>query len=76
MGRRHRDELLRRFPEAAAKTFLLKDFAGIDGGGDLLDPYGGTIDDYRQTFAELRSGIEKIVQILGRGAGNEDSTGQ
>jgi protein-tyrosine-phosphatase len=76
MSRQHREQLLRRFPAAAAKTFLLKEFAGIAGNPDVADPYGGTIEEYRQIYEELRAGIKKIVQILERSKDNEDSLGQ
>lgn len=76
MSRQHREQLLQRFPAAAAKTFLLKEFAGIAGNPDVADPYGGTIEEYRQIYEELRAGIKKIVQILERSKDNEDSLGQ
>lgn len=76
MSRQHREQLLQRFPAAAAKTFLLKEFAGIAGNPDVADPYGGTIEEYRQIYEELRAGIKNIVQILERSKDNEDSLGQ
>lgn len=75
MSRQHREQLLRRYPAAAAKTFLLKEFAGIAGNPDVADPYGGTIEDYRRIYEELRAGIEKIAQILEGGKDNGNSIG-
>lgn len=66
MSRQHRELLLQRFPEAAAKTFLLKEFAGITGNPDVADPYGGTIEEYRRVYEEIRASIQEIVRILER----------
>ncbi len=76
MSRQHRLHLLRRFPGAAPKTFLLKEFAGIAGNPDVADPYGGSLEDYRKTYEELSAGIARIAEILERGGENEDSPGQ
>ena len=48
----HRDEVLRRFPEARGKVFTLGEFVG-DSGDEVRDPYGGSLDDYRSTRAAL-----------------------
>lgn len=76
MSRQHRMQLLHRFPEAAPKTFLLNQFAGIAGNQDVDDPYGGSLEDYRIIYEELRAGIAIIAEILERGGDNEDSLGQ
>ncbi|HPU00428.1 MAG: low molecular weight protein arginine phosphatase [Firmicutes bacterium] len=76
MSRLQRERLLRLFPAAAGKTFLLKEFAGLEGDPDVADPYGGSLEDYRRIFEELRDGIEKIVQILEGGKENGHSPGQ
>ncbi len=46
-------------PEIAGKTRWLLDF--VDGG-DVADPYGGTLDDYRKTFRIIRPAVENIVK--------------
>lgn len=76
MSRQHRAQLLHRFPGAAAKTFLLKELAGMAGNPDVADPYGGSLEDYRRTYEELRAGIAKIAEILERGGESENSPGQ
>lgn len=76
MSRQHRIQLLHRFPGAALKTFLLKEFAGMAGNPDVADPYGGSLEDYRMIYEELRAGIARIAEILERGGDNEDSSGQ
>lgn len=46
-------------PEIAGKTRRLLDF--VDGG-DVADPYGGTLDDYRKAFGMIRQAVENIVK--------------
>lgn len=76
MSRQHRNQLLRLFPAAADKTFLLKEFAGIAGNPDVADPYGGSLEDYRQTYEELYASIKEIIKKLERSTGHEGSSGQ
>ncbi|MBE6356698.1 MAG: low molecular weight protein arginine phosphatase [Lentisphaerae bacterium] len=57
----HRAELLMRFPEAADKCFSL---AHLSGSGDISDPYGQSLDVYRQTFAEIRKCAAKWLDFL------------
>ncbi len=76
MTRRQRELLLQRYPAAVNKTYLLKEYAGIAGNPDVADPYGGSIEEYRRVYQEIRTGIEKIMQLLKRGEHNEDSPGQ
>lgn len=61
MTTRHKKQLLERFPEAAGKVFQLKEYAGAtDSLPDIADPFGGTMDRYRQILEEIRVAIEKI----------------
>ncbi len=76
MSRQHRMQLLHRYPGAASKTFLLKEFAGMAGNPEVADPYGGSLEDYRRIYEELRAGIARIAEILERGGDSEDSPGQ
>jgi protein arginine phosphatase len=59
----HRDTILHNFLQASGKTFSLKEFAG-DGEQDVLDPYGGNKDVYRDTFQDLVALIDKIIGKL------------
>ena len=61
----HREHILSLFPEAKQKTYLLKDFAGSGSeSADISDPYGGTLEKYRQTLEEIRFNIAKIIAKL------------
>jgi protein-tyrosine-phosphatase len=46
----------------ADRVHLLGDFAGK--GGEVTDPFGGELDDYRTTFAELRELVDAVVTRL------------
>nr|WP_251025803.1 low molecular weight protein arginine phosphatase [Bacillus sp. ISL-47] len=59
----HKGTVLAMFPGAAGKTYTLKEFAGQDGAGDIIDPYGGPVEIYRSTFEDM---TESIARILNR----------
>ena len=48
----HRREIVRRFPEAEKKTFLVHEF-GLGGARDVADPFGLPVTAYRHTRDEL-----------------------
>lgn len=50
------------YPEAAAKTFTLKKFVGLPG--DVHDPFGGDMNMYRETEAELRALLQTAARRL------------
>ncbi|WP_329958771.1 low molecular weight protein arginine phosphatase [Sporosarcina sp. G11-34] len=60
----HKQALLYSFPKAEGKTFTLKGFVNPDTFEDVHDPYGGDLETYRYTFAELSSVIESIKEKL------------
>ncbi len=62
MTESHKQHVLARFPEAEGKTFTLHEFLGDDK--DVVDPFGGSIDVYRQTRDELEQAIEKLHEKL------------
>ncbi|MBM7690672.1 protein-tyrosine phosphatase [Peribacillus deserti] len=65
MTESHKSALLINYPDAAGKTFTLKEFAGKDKkGSDIVDPFGGSADIYRETFSELQAVIKSIVHRL------------
>jgi protein-tyrosine-phosphatase len=61
----HAEALQAEFPEARGRIRLLSEMGGPRY--DVRDPYGGTLDQYRQTANELESlieqGIERIVEL-------------
>ncbi len=77
MTGRHLDALLKRFPEARSKTYLLKDYAGIaTGDPDISDPFGGSLEKYRQTLEEIRESVTKSIMKLKGGRFDAGSAGQ
>jgi protein-tyrosine phosphatase len=52
MGRSHRAALLAEFPEAAERVELLR-----PDGGDIADPFGGSVEVYRRCAREIAEAI-------------------
>lgn len=52
--------LLRRFPQAAGKVFLLTEIAGEEG--DVEDPVGQSKDVYRAIYDKIEKLIRKIIR--------------
>jgi protein-tyrosine-phosphatase len=60
----HKFAILQAYDHAATKVFTLKEFSGEPSSLDVLDPYGGDLTDYQQTFTELNILIEKALEKL------------
>ncbi len=58
----HKQLILSHFPDAINKTYTLKEFVGEIG--DVSDPFGGSVEMYRNTFNELQKLIELALQKL------------
>lgn len=63
MTRMQKLELITRFPQAADKCRLL---AEISGGGEIPDPFGGSLEIYRQTWEKIRQNVEIWLAALTR----------
>lgn len=57
----HCRQLISAVPEASGKVRRMMDFAD---GGDVCDPYGGSVEDYRQAFAMIRQAVENLIKQL------------
>jgi protein-tyrosine phosphatase len=64
MTNSHKAAIAANFPDAAQKTFTLKEFVGEDKNLDVSDPYGGDIVIYRETFKEIEKLIEKAIMRI------------
>jgi protein-tyrosine-phosphatase len=52
---------------ATTRAYLLGEFAGREGlEAEVRDPFGGDLDGYRETFAELDRMLDAVVQRLER----------
>lgn len=60
----HKAAILRQFPGAAVKLFTLKEFTGEAVDHDVVDPYGGNLAMYRETYKELDRLIEKALEKI------------
>ena len=64
----HKDEIIRLVPEAAAKTYLLKEYESQSKvnpkGFSVHDPIGKPVEEYRITRDEIKSEIERFVEKL------------
>ncbi|MBA2874468.1 low molecular weight protein arginine phosphatase [Thermaerobacillus caldiproteolyticus] len=59
----HKHHVIDRFPEAKEKTFTLKEFVSGQEE-DILDPFGGSVETYRQTRDELEQLIDQLIHKL------------
>lgn len=60
----HKRHLLRLHPEAADKTFTLKEYAGDIKEGDIEDPFGGDLDTYISCRNDIMENLEKLIEKL------------
>lgn len=60
----HKAALLHSYPEAAGKTFTLKEFIGEKVNADVIDPFGGDLGIYRSTYQELESLIDLAIDRI------------
>ncbi len=56
MTKNHKALLLSMFPDAKDKILTVSQWAGFDG--EVEDPYGGTVNDYRK----CRNQLEKLIE--------------
>ena len=59
----HKYHVTSRFPEAIGKTFTLKEFISREAG-EISDPFGGSVEVYRETRKELDRLIEQLIGRL------------
>lgn len=62
MSQSHRDMLLSLGSDGKG-IYTLKEFLGI-AELDVMDPYGGDINIYKDTAAEIKCLVEKLVDLL------------
>jgi len=62
MTESHRHQVLNLLPEAAGKTYSLGDYAGIPG--DIPDPYGQPVEEYRRCAGSLQALLRSALAKL------------
>lgn len=58
----HRARLLERWPALADRIHTLGEYAGV--WRDVSDPFGGSLDEYRQTAADLKQLLRAVVERI------------
>ncbi|KIL49758.1 protein tyrosine phosphatase [Jeotgalibacillus soli] len=61
----HKAMLMEQFPFAMDRIFTVKEFA-TGMGLNVSDPFGGSIEMYRETFQELNALMEPLIANLDR----------
>ncbi len=69
MENRQRLYLIARYPKAAGKIYLLKDFKKIgeltfSNEPDIPDPIGRDIEFYKKTFSLIKKSIERVLREI------------
>ncbi|MDD5561035.1 MAG: L-threonylcarbamoyladenylate synthase [Candidatus Omnitrophica bacterium] len=61
----HEKRVLELAPEAMNRLFLLKEFAKMDDNDlDIVDPIGGSLEFYEDTFRTIKDAVERISKII------------
>jgi len=62
----HVDNLIRLFPQAREKIFLLREFVEKlpTGGKDIADPIGGDLEIYKACRNQIKQGVESIIPFI------------
>lgn len=63
----HKRAVLAAFPELEGRVLTLKEAAGSAAGGpgsDISDPFGGSLEVYRRTAAEIEKYLRQILPKL------------
>lgn len=57
-----RDILKNNYPDFKQKIFTINEYVGLEGS--IMDPYGGSIHVYRETFKKLKNSILLLLNKL------------
>src|SRR3954447_7715195 len=58
----HKFAIQQQFPHAVMKVFTLKEYTGETAQHDVVDPYGGSLAVYEETYHELDKLIDKAIE--------------
>jgi len=64
MTEAHKAQVLLSYPEVARNVYTLKEYAGLDGGPDIDDPFGRDDGAYDACLGEIARAVEKAVERL------------
>ncbi|HZJ83713.1 MAG TPA: low molecular weight protein arginine phosphatase [Clostridia bacterium] len=60
----HRDIIVVMDPAAGEKTYTLMEYTKLEvtaGSKDIMDPYGGSIEVYRESAKQIKKALEELV---------------
>ncbi len=62
MTENHKQWIISHYPNMLEKVFTLKEYALGENGlaGDVVDPFGGSVDEYRVTANEIEMMLDKL----------------
>ena len=71
----HVDNLIRLFPQAREKIFLLREFVEKlpAGDKDIADPIGGDLEIYKACRNQIKQGVESIIPFIEQQSMTESS---
>jgi len=69
MEERHKQYVINKYPKAAKKIYLLKDFKRIGNlhiseNPDIPDPITKDVNFYKETFSVIKEAIERILKEI------------
>jgi protein-tyrosine-phosphatase len=67
MTANHRSEIHQDFPEVGNRVFLIKSFGTSKVPADISDPYGGSLNVYRNTRDEIDRALSDLILFLRTG---------
>ncbi len=59
-----KDIIINNLPEFSGKVYSLREYVGKQG--DIVDPFGGNVDVYSQTFEMLKEDISSLLEKIKR----------
>jgi len=76
MAAHHMDDVIRRLPEAASRTHILRQYGKIDHSCtcedlDISDPIGKPIEVYEEILREIKKEVERIARVIARSDSDE-----
>jgi protein arginine phosphatase len=67
MTNNHKQSVIDLYPHAGRKTYTFGEYVGVDDEAekkDITDPYGGSLEMYRKTLADLEGLMDKLLNKL------------
>lgn len=62
----HKSYILATFPQFKDKVYTLKEFTAPYSSQDISDPFGGNLQQYKQTYDELKYYIQQLQTKMKR----------